>query len=240
MAEIAEGYIHLKPFRLHRNADVLGEAILSETSEIASSIYPFRVEIKVDIEEGSIRVWATVAVSLYTAISVYPQFKDGARELFQDGLYFARKTIEYVDRQLKPSSSQIFRAERRTKTAGKIYRISKRIEKLEKHYDSLNADVREQEAASIQAELDKLLGSLNVDDSAFLNEKIHIPGRRHRHKPTQKRVAIKPEQLRLLSPETITEDEARRLLFSKKILSHPKYIDDNDDNPDPPANILIR
>ncbi len=238
MAEIAEGYIHLKPFRLHRNADVLGEAILAKTSEIAGSIYPFSVEINVDIEEGSIRVWTTVLVGLYTAISVYPQFKDGAKALFQDGLYFGERTIEFMEQQLKPSSSQVFRAERRTKTAGKIYRISKRIEKLERHYYSLNVDVREKEAASIRAELDKIMAHLNAEDSAFLSENVHIPGKKRSYRPDQKRVATKPEQLDLIEPEIKVEDDKRRILFSKRIFSNPQYFGIDDD--DAPKTLPIR
>lgn len=239
MAEIAQGYVHLKPFGLQSEAKKAGRSILDELSEAAREIYSFPVEIDVEIEDGSIKVWATVIVTLYSAISVYPQFKDGLKELKSDAVHFGTKTIDVVEKFMNPAQSQIFRVERRTKVSGKLYRLSRRAERLEENYNSLSPEVRESESAAIQSEIDKLVNLLDEAEAYFIKNNIKVPGKTRKVRPETRKVALRPEQLEF-SDQNLPSilDHPKRLLYKDRKLVMPKGLSKRD-APKNPSNPLI-
>jgi hypothetical protein len=226
MAEIAQGYVHLRPFSLRQEADSFGDSLLEEVGNIAREIYGFPVKIDISVEEGSLKIWATAIVTLYSAIAVYPQFKDGLKALKDDAVNFGGQTVGYIEQRLKPKESQIFRTERRTKISGRLYRLARRIEKFERSYNDLNENNRHLEAELIQEEMNRIIKSLDKNEANFIKNNMVSPIRKKRSKsPEPTRVAIKEEQIPIDFERYETADDSfKKIIYHKSEIFFPNTI----------------
>jgi|SRR5712664_3132596 len=80
MARLATAYLHLdiqqSPFDRGKFGEALGEIARS----IAQEVYRSPIEITVQVEEGSTRVWITVfgvLYAVYGGVAKYPDFREG-------------------------------------------------------------------------------------------------------------------------------------------------------------------
>ena len=217
MADIAQGYIHLKPFDLSRAPEVVGDAILEEAKRVATTIYAFPLRLDVRLEEGSLRAWIGVAALLYPAIASYPDLKQGARELYNDAKNFGEMAIERVTQELRPSEYQIFRKERRTLVSGKLLKLAERIDKLEKYRSAVGDAPVDREIDAIEAELAEIARHLDQEDAAALIKIVKLPKRSNDEIHQISRVLVRPRQLDMLTQESPidTRDEGRSLLYDK-------------------------
>jgi hypothetical protein len=134
----------------------------------AADIYGGGVEVDIQIEEGSLITRITVMGSLllagYSTIADYKGFKDSIVEMCDDAREFAVDVCSPFARKAGVPTEDVYRFERRLKTPGKLYRLSKRLEKLEHSLDGLSIRDIQKELASLRAELDAATKDLSASD----------------------------------------------------------------------------
>jgi hypothetical protein len=122
----------------------LGEAAKTAGIQAATEIYGGDVWIDITVEEGSIFLRASVlgALTWLSFLGGYKGFKESAIEAAHDARAVAQWIAEKFLDEASPNQRQIYRVERRTKTPGKIKRLSKRLEALDKAFPQLSKRVR--------------------------------------------------------------------------------------------------
>src|SRR5690606_31463946 len=131
---IGEAYVHLRPYDIDAiGIDDLGERAVQLAVSAFKETYDFEGVIEAYIERGSAKVWitllSTISISsIYDNIAKYPDFKAGINEMVEDarnfGSLFNHAFVEVAG--AKPQ--QVYRAERRTKTPGKLKRGLDKLE----------------------------------------------------------------------------------------------------------------
>ncbi|GAB4069248.1 hypothetical protein KHC28_09800 [Ancylobacter sonchi] len=173
MAKLAEAYLHLKLVSVPDNVGELGDQVMRDAVKAASGVYQFPVSVSVRLEEGSLKYWTSVVGRLCVAIAAYPTVKMGMVELYKDAKIFGSIVSERMMVEVPPASV-VYRIERRTQDSGRIYRLHKRIDKIDRSRSMLNASAVEAELRSIQDELDRIVGGLSDEDAEFLIKNLSI------------------------------------------------------------------
>lgn len=230
MTQLAQAYIHLKPYSASK-ADVqsLGRFAKRLAIKAAAEIYGGDVEIEVQIEEGSLITRITVVGMLfvggaYSHIADYKGFKESVVELCGDAKEFAVDVCSPFINKAGVPAEEVYRFERRLKTPGKLYRLSKRLDKLEHSVNELSPRDVQKELANIRAQLE----SVTRDLSAAEQSQIEIGLRRPKLPPPEKwpisepaKVAVqrdREEEADLFeddSPDSAIE-RRRRTLFKER------------------------
>jgi hypothetical protein len=166
MAQLAQAYIHFKPFAITaEQLQLLGRATEILAAEAAADAYEFGVTIDVELTEGSFIGRVTVIgtlIAAYGIVADYKGFKESSVELVKDARYVGDLVIDGIKALARPTPRQVYRTERRTKTPGKLYRIGQRLEKLDAAADQLSKRAIEQELAEIREELEKVQRDLTT------------------------------------------------------------------------------
>jgi hypothetical protein len=152
----------------------------------AADIYGGGVEVDIQIEEGSLITRITVVGGLllgaYSTIADYKGFKDSVVEMCDDAREFAVDVCSPFVRKAGVPKEDVYRFERRLKTPGKLYRLSKRLEKLEHSVNELSPRAIQKELASLRAELDAATKDLSTSD----RDKILVGFKRPKLPPPEK------------------------------------------------------
>jgi hypothetical protein len=177
MAPLAQAYLHLKPYSVTpEQLRALGRATEILATEAASDAYDVRVTVEVEITEGSVVGRATIygtIIGAYAVVADYKGFKESSHELVQDARYVSGLVIDGLKKIAQPTAKQVYHAERRTKTPGKVYRIAQRLEKLDSGADQLNRKAIQQELADIADELDKVRRDLTPVERKAIAQSLH-------------------------------------------------------------------
>ncbi len=228
VAQLAQAYIHLKPYKASdKELKRLGRFAERISVKIAGDIYGGGVAIDVELEEGSLRTRVTVIGSImlatYGTIGGYKGFKESVVELCNDARDFAVDVCGPVVAKAGVEKEEVYRFERRLKTPGKIYRLSKRLETIERSIGDLSPKAIQAELAKARFELDALAGDLSQEEMHFVREKLppkKLPKPSDWPEQELPRVALKPDE------------------FSQTVL----YLDDAElqgDQPDPKRRIVF-
>jgi hypothetical protein len=169
LAHLAQAYIHLRPYSAPetkiRSLDHYAERIAKEAAE---DVYGGGVTVHIELEEGSLRarmtVVGTILFGVYGGVANYKGFKDSVVELCQDAREFAVVVLAPFTKKAGVVPSEIYRFERRLKTPGKLYRIVKTIEKLERSVDELSPKDVRKELARLRGELDSVAEDLTQSE----------------------------------------------------------------------------
>jgi hypothetical protein len=168
MATLAEGYIHLKPYLASRGRLIdVGELSRTAAVEIAQRVYGGNVTLQVRIEEGSAKAWFTVAAGLATAIAAYPNLRTGTIALVNDAREFGGYVNTTFLEKSRAKPEQTFRAERRTKTPGKIARVIKHLDELNE--TPAKPERRRLELAMVRLELEAIERDLQQEEIEVLH-----------------------------------------------------------------------
>lgn len=226
MTKLAQAYIHLKPYPASdRKVRSLGRYAQRLAIKTAADIYGGGVEVEIQIEEGSLITRITVVGGLllgtYSAIADYKGFKESVVEMCDDAREFAVDVCGPFVKKAGVPKEDVYRFERRLKTPGKLYRLSKRLEKLEHSVNELSPRDIQKELSSLRAELDAATKDLSPSDK----DKILVGLKRPKLPPPEKwpvpderKVAIGNEEefQPVLFDDESPEPESshkRRLLF---------------------------
>jgi hypothetical protein len=174
----------------------------------ASDIYDGGVEIEVELEEGSLIVRVTVVGAIfvggvYSHVADYKGFKESVVELCDDAREFAIDVCAPFIKKAGVPKEDVYRFERRLKTPGKLYRISRRLEKLEKSVNELSPASVQRELAKVRAELDSATADLSAEEKTAIESKIRPP----KLPPPQKWPDVEPPKL------AVREDDSEQIQF---------------------------
>jgi hypothetical protein len=225
VTNLAQAYIHLKPYSASdRQVRSLGRYAQRVAMKAAADIYGGGVEIDIQIEEGSLITRVTVVGSLllgaYSTMADYKGFKDSVVEMCADAREFAIDVCSPFVRKAGVPKEDVYRFERRLKTPGKLYRLSKRLEKLEHSVNELSPRAIQKELASLRAELDTATQDMSASDRGKILAGLKRPKLPPPEKwpvPDEPKIAVGNEEE---YQPVLFEDEApepephkRRLLF---------------------------
>jgi hypothetical protein len=180
VTQLAQAYIHLKPYSAsERKVRSLGRYAKRVAIRAAAELYGGDVEIEVQIEEGSLITRVTVAGSIllgvYGFVANYKGFKEGVVEMCNDAREFAVDVCGPFITKAGLSKEDVYRFERRLKTPGKLYRFSKRLEKLEHSVDELSPRDVQKELGNLRAEFESIAQQLSPQERQALEPTLKRP-----------------------------------------------------------------
>lgn len=177
MAQLAQAYLHLKPYRASdRKLKSLGHYAERIALRAAASIYGKGVEVEIELEEGSAKLRITVIglllLDVYGHVADYKGFKESVVEMCQDAREFAVDVCNPFIKKAGVAREDVYRFERRLKTPGKLLRINRRLEKLQRSVDDLSPRAIQKELAEVKSELDAVVKDLSPSEQAALEAKL--------------------------------------------------------------------
>jgi hypothetical protein len=225
VAQLAQAYIHLKPYEpSDKRMRMLGRYAKRVAVRAAADIYGGDVEIEVELEEGSLIARITLAGSLvlntYMIVGNYKGFKDSIAAACEDAREFAVDVCDPFVEKAGADTKQVYRFERRLKAPGKIYRLTKRLDKLQKSLDSLSPNDVRKELAGLRTEWESLGSHLSQSERELLDpllKRPHLPPPARWPQLELPKVALRTDedqQPALFGPTTPGEsDPKRRLVY---------------------------
>jgi hypothetical protein len=204
--ELAQSYVHIRPLAFNSiEIDNIGLKITDIAKGSAKQIYHHDVQLEIRIEEGSIKVWATVlavVASTYSGVANYKGFKESIIELCSDAKQFGGDVCGAVTNIAIANKAQVFRAERRLKFPGKVRKIIKELEIIEENYENLSKKNIANMLDGVSDEINKIREKLPEQDSEEIFDKLIFKGlpkvgktpiNKHKHR-NKINDALKPEQ----------------------------------------------
>jgi hypothetical protein len=181
MTEIAEAYIHLRPFSVSESTlRAIGRSADSIAYSVAREIYGPTVNIEVKLEAGSLKgrimVIASSAFLLYGGIADYKGFKESVAEMCADARSFGADVCGKFTKAAGASKRQVYRTERRLKTPGRIARVIDRLERLQRQLSDLSPRQVQQELYDINRQLEQIVRDLPPEDAELLEEQVELKG----------------------------------------------------------------
>ena len=169
MAQLAQAYIHLKPYSASdKKLRSLGRYAKRLAQRKAAEIYGRGVVVEVELEEGSLKTRVTIIGSIllgtYGGIADYKSFKDSVVEMCSDAKTFAADVCAPFTKKAGVPKEEVYRFERRLKTPGRLYSLSKDLEKLEKSTAELSPRDVQKELARLRGKLDAIAGDLSASE----------------------------------------------------------------------------
>lgn len=173
MTLIAQAYINL---RLSGNSPEALQAFGRVADEIAfhsaREVYHFAVSVEIDVRRGSLKTWATIAVTgvfgLYGFVADYKGFKEGLAEITSDArkfsglfnrLYLERSAMTHVE---------VIRSERRLKDPGKLMRVLQEAERLERRRPYITNEEFNQKLRYLSWQFESAMRSFSPEDRQLL------------------------------------------------------------------------
>ena len=193
MVQLAQTYIHLKPYKVGRKRlNSLGRRAEKIAIKAALDIYGGGVTVDVRLEEGSLKTWVSVAgvLTVYGAIADYKGFKESIQEMCKDAREYSVDVCGAFTEAAKVNKGQVYRVERRLKTPGKINRALKKIEQLDKAAESMGIDKLQAQLKDVQDELQEISTELSEEDRKKMRQALifeNLPMLRERP-PNSRRV----------------------------------------------------
>jgi hypothetical protein len=177
VAELSETYIHLRPFDPSEAVlQELGRAADSIAYNVARDVYGTGVEVEVTLEKGSLKSWITVSASsiflIYGGVANYKGFKESVLEMCKDARRFGFNIYQKFESAAGTSEKQIYRVEKRLKTPGRISRLIRRMERLEKNMDKLDHQQVQRELIGARQQLEVILVDLPAEDANVLQQQL--------------------------------------------------------------------
>lgn len=209
MAQLAQAYLHLKPYKASRKKlNALVKVAEALSTDAAKRIYDGGVAIEVELEEGSLIVRVTVigllaghlALETYSKIADYKGFKESIVELCNDAKEFAVDVCEPFQKKAGATKDQVYRFERRLKTPGKLNRLVRRLAHIESSIEELSPRALKKELAELQGQLaliaeDLTKGELSIVEERLTTQRLPPPSKWPQPSPSIPKIAKKEEQL---------------------------------------------
>jgi hypothetical protein len=235
LAQLAQAYIHLKPYSASdKKLKSLGRFAQQRAMKVAAEIYGGGVTVEVELEEGSvitrITVIGSIFIGVYSGVADYKGFKESVAEMCNDAREFAVDVCGPFVNKAHVPKEDVYRFERRLKTPGKLYRLSRRLERLQDSVDELSPSAVRKELASVRADLDAATVDLSAEERGAIDKGLRPRNLPPPHKWPQRepeKLAIRPdedlEQSLLFDHEDSARDSTphRRLVFKEKAIVPP-------------------
>jgi hypothetical protein len=180
---VAQAYIHLKPFQLGRREF---EKLYASSREVAIAAarktYGPKHLVDIRAEEGSWKFWATVAfvghglLSAYDAVSKYPDFRQGMKELRNDAQEYGGEVLRFVLPRAGATPDQKEAALRRQMAPGSVYRLIKDLDSLDMEHPSLSKVQAAERMKDIEHRVRRLSSELPPADMEVIRKLIRSRG----------------------------------------------------------------
>jgi hypothetical protein len=173
MAQLAEAYVHLKPFYISaERLEQLGEATDTLARIAAQRIYKRLVEIEVELREGTlwgtIKVTGAILLTVYTAGSSYKGLFDSVELACSQAREFGRDVCGAFIKESGATNEQVARKEHRLKTPGKLLRALQTIERLDNSARTLSEMQLDSRLHRARVELEAAISDLDLQELALL------------------------------------------------------------------------
>ena len=169
MAQLAQAYIHFRPYSAsEKEFRALGKYAERLARDVAGAVYGGDVVVRIEIENGSLRTRMTVIGSLmlatYGGVANIKGFQEGVGILCDGAREFAIDVCTPFAEKAGVAVNQIYRFERRTKTPGKIQRITKRLDKLQRSISELSPKDVQAELGDLKHQLEGVAEDLSSEE----------------------------------------------------------------------------
>lgn len=201
MSRLAQTYIHLRPFNPGRNASYYADLLQARATVTARDLFGADVHLNIDVELGSLRAWATVLGTLYVGIGQYGDFRSGVDNLVNDSRRLSQAVSEGFLQDVHVSPAEVYRVERRLEDPGRLRRLLREFEALERDQRAMTNAQRESALHAIRAQLSELVDGLeNEEERRFVERHLPLPIRPDRN-------ANHDRHINIPNGSTRTEDE---------------------------------
>jgi hypothetical protein len=222
MARIAQAYFHFHTRLAEKEMRKFGRQVDRAARRAALRNFETVVIINVDIEEGSLKgrvtVFASIILATTTLVSNYKGVKDGVKEMCEDARSFGTDVCKKAIDLAGVSDKQVYRLERRTKTAGKLSRFLGDVERLENSADDLTPSQMREELGRLNHELQLIARDMEPEDQNGLQKVLErtnlLPPQKWPVSDEQTKAILKPEQLELTyeSRPRLDDESKRRVI----------------------------
>lgn len=226
MAQLAQAYIHLRPYNASdRKLKALGRSTERLAIATARRVYGGGVEVIVELEEGSLRtrvtVVGTIVIGLYSGIANYSGFKQSVGELCNDAQTFAADVCRPFLRKAEASDDQLYRFERRLKTPGKLRRLSRHLERIERQAADLSPNNLAKELAAARNELLQIADDVSAAELKTIGKLIlpaTLPPPEKWPDVEHTKAAVKPREVQegMFEENTSIIEAPRRLIYRSR------------------------
>lgn len=172
MSTLAIMYFHIDIANLVGEKKVNKQYLTNLVSECSEILFRQKVEVNIEIKDGSVKVWITVIGTIYIAIGQYGSFRSGVDRLIKDAKLLKNIVVSDFVKNGIPND---YIKENRTLpcTTNRIHRIFTRIDRLENNLSDTKPDVYRKKVESIRRAVDRsLIETQNEKDARLILEKI--------------------------------------------------------------------
>lgn len=190
MTTLAETYLRLDIRLSEPDLRELRAYLRHSAPTFAEGLFRQVPEFTIQVEDGSVRAWLAAVGFLYVGISGYGSFRSGLDYAVKDARTFSERVLQEVENS-GVSETEIPRFERRLGVPGKLQRIFRRLDRLEKSGRNLSKADYEREIQSINRGLhnifrevdnkrdhELILQSLPKQFKSKLPKRLPVPGPR--------------------------------------------------------------
>lgn len=225
MAQLAQAYIHLKPYAASdQKLKTLGRTTKRLAVAAARRVCGGDVDIIVELEEGSLRTRITVIgaiIGIYSTVANYSGFKQSVTELCDDAQKFAVDVCHPFVKKAEANEDQLYRFERRLKTPGKLKRLSRRLERLQRQTSDLSPKNLAKELAAARYDLDQIIEDISPKELELIKKALaspNLPPPNKWPRAEQPKALLKPSEVQVSMFEDTSEkiEAARRLVYRSR------------------------
>tara|TARA_Y100000588_G_scaffold379297_1_gene461244 strand:- start:1847 stop:2476 length:630 start_codon:yes stop_codon:yes gene_type:complete len=145
-------------------------------SAFCETLYRQNVKLSIELHDGSIKVWLSIAGAIYIAIGQYGSFRSGLDQLIKDSHTVKNLVVNTLYKE--GLSRELLLHEKRLISApDKMRKILLKIDRLEKKIQSLSPEEIQKEKSRIIKSIEKLAHEVNSKDiDIFIAE---LPSKYH-------------------------------------------------------------
>jgi hypothetical protein len=246
MAQLAQTSIHLRPYEItRRRLDELGDYVQEIARNAARAVYGGNVTIDVKLEGGSLKVWVTVGGIInalyigYGVVADYKGFKEGIVELCSEAREFGIDVCGAFTQKAGASKRQIYRVEKRLKAPGKINRLIKKLESLDRMANTLSKAEMRRQLDSVKRDLDLLEKDMTSEEIEGLQNSLKfknlpplrdLPERQQGREMPKAALRVQDAQPEMFQPSTnlalshgmyFPPEQPQQLTYNKRLFVPP-------------------
>ena len=139
MSLLSVHYYHLDIELNENEIEKFKEKFRQVAKNISLILYNQNVEVRIKVEQGSLKTWIAIIGTLYFAIGEYGSFRSGVDQLIEDSK-IVQKVIEVAIKNSGYQEYLILEDKRGYTTSDKIRRLILRLDRLENSINELSSE----------------------------------------------------------------------------------------------------
>jgi hypothetical protein len=139
MSLLSVHYYHLDIEFNENEIEKLKDKFRQVVKNISLILYNQNVDVRIKVEQGSLKTWIAIIGTLYIAIGEYGSFRSGVDQLIEDSK-IVQKVIEVAIKNSGYQEYLILENKRGYTTSDKIRRLILRLDRLENSINELSSE----------------------------------------------------------------------------------------------------